>query len=127
MQSKQLKEKILQLLTLKNKESDIIQKIYIESGDVQLTIYNDDSIFCENPRGMELLVKIFKKRLLTSNEKIRGKYSIKKYFMYKGVEIFCLYKDPKNKKIKLQKFIGNIVTKIKSIITFIWGIITFIK
>jgi hypothetical protein len=126
--TKTLKSQILQLIELKNKTSETIQNIYHESGDdFRLCIYDDDSIFCENPKGMELMSKVLKKRLIISDVRVRGKYPIKKYFIYKGIEIFCLYKDENAKTIKLQKFIAKIISNTKSFIKFAWGVITFIK
>ena len=136
MKYKKIKDNILKLIEVKNKTKELIDNIYHESGDVCLKIYSDDpiSIFVENPRGFELLSEIFKKRIMLSNNKIKGEYSIKRYFCYKDVEFFCLYKKDKEKRIKFnsKKFthlfnlIKTIFSALKTAGVFILWVLKFI-
>ena len=120
-----IKNSILKLIDLKNKTSEIIQSIYLESQDIQICLYNDNSIFCENPFGFETLAKIFKKRIITCNNKVKGKYSVKKYFVYKDIEFFCLYKLQKEKNLKIQRIaeiIGKALSVLKNIALFVFSV-----
>lgn len=127
MKYKKIKENILKLINIKTQTKEIIDQIYHESGDICLKIYTEDpiTIFVENPYGMELLAKIFKKRIITSDEKIKGDYPIKKFFIYKDAEFFCLYKQEKLKRLKREKIIkfwSTIASFIKNIITILIGV-----
>jgi hypothetical protein len=121
-----LKDNVLTLIDLKQRTTEIIQRIYTESQDMQLCIYDDNSVFCESPLGFETLAKIFKKRIVTCPDKSKGKYPIKKYFEYKGIEFFCLYKLSNTKGKKAQKIadtLGKAVNVLKTIGIFVWRII----
>jgi hypothetical protein len=128
MKYKALKENILKLIDLKQGATELIQKIYHESGDIQLCIYTEDpiTIFVENPRGFEVLAELFKKRISNSDDKIKGEYNIKKYFIYKNVEFFCLYKAKKKETIKRERWvkIGTSVGNfLKDVLSFLLGIL----
>ena len=97
MKYKNLKDSVLKLIDLKFETSELIQRIYNESGEIKLCLYDTNEIFVQSPRGFEELAKLFKKRIITCSDKVKGKYSVKKYFEYKGVEFFCLYKAQKKK------------------------------
>jgi hypothetical protein len=140
MKNKTIKDSILKLIALKTNVKELIDTIYHESEDVCLKIYTEDpiSIFIENPRGLELVSNIFKKRILTDEKQIEGDYPIKKYFFYKEVEFFCLYKEEiKDKKSKLSDakiakvgrivtLFGNIASVIKTIGSVILSILKFV-
>ena len=130
MQYKNIKDNVLKLIDLKQKTSELIKNIYHESEEIQLCIYDDNSVFCENPLGFETLAKLFKKRIQTCDVKIKGKYPIKKYFEYKGIEFFCLYLDKKERGPKAQKIaniIGKFISIMKNVFLFIWKIIKVIE
>ncbi len=131
MNNKTIKDNVLKLIELKTQTTELIDSIYHESGDICLKIYSEDpvTIFVENPRGLELLSKIFKKRIITSDEKLKGEYPIKKFFCYKNVEFFCLYKSEKinrTRKEKLFNTITSIVYVIKAILTFAFKVLKII-
>ena len=129
MKYKNLKDSILKLIKLKFETSELIQKIYSESGEIRLCLYDTNEIFVESPRGFEELAKLFKKRIIIYPNKIKGKYPIKKYFEYKGIEFFCLYLDKKERGPKAQKIaniIGKFISIMKNVFLFIWKIIKVI-
>lgn len=126
MKSTNIKNNILKLIDLKNETSDVIQQIYNESNELRICIYDSNEIFVQSPRGFEELAKIFKKRIVTSPNKNKGKYSIKKYFVYKEIEFFCLYKISKNRNSRIQKIadtIGKALSVFKTVGLFVWGIL----
>jgi hypothetical protein len=140
MKYKTIKDSVLQLITLKLKVNEIIDNIYHESEDICLKIYSENpiSIFVENPRGFELLSTIFKKRIIVSEEQLEGDYPIKKYFIFKDVEFFCLYKTQKQQKkisavkierfgkiLKILKILGNILSVLKTIGSIIVSVLKF--
>jgi hypothetical protein len=94
MNRKTLRNNILELIHLKIETKDLIDQIYHESGEIRLKIFAEDpiSLFVETSTGFEQLSKIFKKRVITSNCDLDSDYPIKKYFIYKGIEFFCLYR-----------------------------------
>jgi hypothetical protein len=128
MKYKNLKDSVLKLIDLKFETSEIIQRIYAESGDIRLCLYDTNEIFVENPYGLETLAKLFKKRIITCPQKNKGKYPIKKYFEYKGIEFFCLYKEKKERNPKFQKVaetLGKVIPIFKKIGLFVWTIVKF--
>lgn len=119
-----IKNNILELIDIKKRENELVEVIYNSSNDVKICIFSEEplTIFVTNPLGFETLAKAFKKRIITSDEKVKGEYPIKKYFVFKDVEFFCLYKDgSKKKKFKLEKWakvINVIFTALKAIVAF---------
>jgi hypothetical protein len=126
-----IKNSILELIDLKYKTNELIDTIYHNSDDVKICIYSENpiTIFLESPRGFELLASLFKKRIITSSERLKGIYTIKKYFCYKDVEFFCLYKDEKKRKFRMEKtikIVANTLSILKTIGTFILGLLKFL-